>query len=186
MYFWDSRRLAADLRNDAVPAATLRNHLIAWLLIGVPGAFTPLGSTGNGKASDAGYWQEAFLIGCSIVIIVIGIRRAYQANGGDQGSRFVEKSVALLLPLTIQAIVFFVSVMLLILYSLNVLAYRGWAGYEILDRSLIDAVWTTLLVLTVQSWLLWRLVVHLRDMRRADVDASPPLNAPAPAAAPHH
>jgi hypothetical protein len=53
------------------------------------------------------------------------------------------------------------------------------------QRSLIDSVSTALFELALQGWLLWRLVVHLRDMRAADTDASPDLNAPAPAAAPH-
>lgn len=163
MYFWDSRRLAKDLRNDAVPAATLRNHLIAWLLIGLPGSFHPIGPTVSGEASDAGYWHEALLIGFSIVIIIIGIRRAYQANGGDQGRRFVEKSVALLLPLTIQAAVFFVVVFLSYSYFMNAWALQVWARGEILDRALIDAVSTTLLTLAAQVWVMWRLVVHIPD-----------------------
>ncbi|MFM7800088.1 MAG: hypothetical protein ACKPBA_14065, partial [Planctomycetota bacterium] len=79
MYFWDSRRLAVDLRNDAVPAATLRNHFIAVLLLGAPSVFYGVGS---GTPPDA--WDGLRVLGV-IVIIIIGIRRAYQANGGDQG-----------------------------------------------------------------------------------------------------
>jgi hypothetical protein len=42
MYFWDSRQLAADLRNDAVPTATLRNYLMALLIVGAPSVFLGL------------------------------------------------------------------------------------------------------------------------------------------------
>lgn len=172
MYFWDSRRLAVDLRNDAVPAATLRNYLMALLIVSTPALYL--------LVVPPDIWSGVSVIG-SIAIIIIGVRRAYQANGGDEGTRFIEKSVALLLPLTIQSLV------------LAIIALISWALFdsELISRltadqrSLIDSVSTALFELALQGWLLWRLVVHLRDMRAADTDASPDLNAPAPAAAPH-
>ena len=153
MYFWDSRRLAVDLRNDAVPAATLRNHFIAVLLLGAPSVFYGVGS---GTPPDA--WDGLRVLGV-IGIIIIGIRRAYQANGGDQGTRFVEKSVALLWPLTIQSFVLAVSLTVMSLALDSVMDGRLSAD----GKALMDDVSMVVLELAVQAWVMWRLVLHIPD-----------------------
>ena len=173
MYFWDSRRLAVDLRNDAVPASTLRNYLIALLLVSTPAMYLIF-------PTPPDIWSVISLFG-GIAIIIIGIRYAYQANGGDEGQRFIEKSVALLLPLTIQSMALGFALAL----SWHVFRPSSLGRLSTDGTGLIDSTSQNLFWLALQVWLLWRLVVHLRDMRAADVDAPPDLNAPAPEAAPH-
>lgn len=173
MYFWDSRLLAIDLRYNAVPAATLRNYFIALLIVSTPALYLIF-------PTPPDIWSVISLFG-GIAIIIIGIRYAYQANGGDEGQRFIEKSVALLLPLMIQSLALGFALGLswytFLSSSLERLSTDGTA--------LIDSISQNLFWPALQVWLLWRLVVHLRDMRAADVDASPGLNAPVPEAAPH-
>jgi hypothetical protein len=65
MYFWDSRRLAVDLRNDAVPAATLRNYLIALLIVGTPSVFLGLS---DGRRPDV--WDGIYIVGLFVIVIL--------------------------------------------------------------------------------------------------------------------
>jgi hypothetical protein len=155
MYFWDSRRLAVDLHNDAVPAATLRNYLIALLIVGAPSVFLGLS---DGRRPDV--WDGIYIVGL-FVIVILGVMRAYQANGGDQGTRFMEKSVALLLPLTIQSFAFGFVMVGVIYFAESAFSSRLSADGKVL----MESTSSTLLELGLHAWVLWRLVVHLRDMR---------------------
>ena len=157
MYFWDSRQLAADLREGAVPARTLRNYLMALLVIGAPTVFLAFGS---GSPPDA--WDGAYVI-AQVILIIIGVLRAYQANGGDQGSRFVEKSVALMLPLTMQSLVLGITVVgLLLAFEAPLAAHLSVRG-----KALSNEISSLLVGLSLQAWVLWRLIVHLPDTIRA-------------------
>lgn len=162
MYFWDSRRLAVDLRNDAVTPAQLKNYLIAFLFIGIPGSF--YGLVGNDRIDG---WDWVSLIG-TLGITLFGVLRAYQANGGDQGSRFVEKSVALLLPLTIQYIV-----LGMVAFFVGSLLERAWVPLvgantdELLTKAL-----PALASLSLLAWLFWRLEVHMPDTTHPGPDGS--------------
>ena len=156
MYFWDSRQLAKDLRDDAVPARTLRNYLMALLIVGAPTVFLALG---GGSPPDA--WDGAYVI-AQVILIIIGVQRAYQANDGDQGSRFVEKSVALMLPLTMQSLVLGMAVVGILLALDAPLA----AHLSVQGKALSDEISSLLVGLTLQAWVLWRLIVHLPDTIR--------------------
>ena len=153
MYFWDSRRLAVDLRNDAVPAATMRNYFIALLIVAAPSVWS--GVT-EGKPTEV--WDWIYVLG-AIAIIIIGIRRAYQTNGGDQGSRFIEKSVALLLPITVQSY---------LLGALTVMLLFGLESALIPASSpvivgIVDNLLPTLAFLALEAWVMWRLTSHISD-----------------------
>lgn len=150
MYFWDSRQLAVDLRNDAVPAATMRNYFIALLILAAPSVWR--GGT-EGKPTEIIYVVGA------IAIIIIGIRRAYQTNGGDQGSRFIEKSVALLLPITVQSYVLGVLTVML-LFGLESALIPASSPVIV---GIVDNLLPTLAFLALEAWVMWRLTSHISD-----------------------
>jgi hypothetical protein len=154
MYFWDSRQLAADLRNDAVPTATLRNYLMALLIVGAPSVFLGLV---DGQKPDV--WDGIYTVGF-LIIVILGIMHAYRANGGDQGTRFIEKSVALLLPLTIQSFAVAIVMAGVIYFADSALTSRLSADGKVLT----EKISSTIFALGLHAWVLWRLVVHLRDM----------------------
>lgn len=162
MYFWDSRQLAVDLRNDAVPAATMRNYFIALLIIGAPSVFLSLA---DGQKPDV--WDGINTVGY-LIIVILGIMYAYRANGGDQGTRFIEKSVALLLPLTIQSFALALVLAAVVYFAESALASRLSADGKVL----MEGMSSTLFAFGLHAWVLWRLVVHLRDMRNATPDTT--------------
>ena len=153
MYFWDCRRLTKDLRNDAVPASTLRDQFIGLLIIGAP-VFV-FGLSDNARLDR---WDAIYVVG-AIAIVIFGIQWAYRMNGGDEGRRFVEKTVALLLPVTIQSFVltFVVSMGLQAVESALDSRLSPW------DKALVDSVSTLSINLLVHVWVMWRLGVHLAD-----------------------
>lgn len=165
MYFWDSRRLAVDLRNDAVPASTLRNYFIALLILGAPSVFYGLYAGGTPDV-----WDAVRILG-SIAIIIVGILRAYQTNGGDEGSRFIEKSVALLLPLGIQSFVLFGALFVAWVPVEQALSARLSADGNALASDLSSVLFEHALY----AWLMWRLVVHIAD---TVVDSAEQVGAP--------
>ena len=170
MYFWDSRRLAVDLRNDAVPASTLRNYLIALLIFGAPSVFYGLYAGGSPDV-----WDGVRILG-SLAIIIIGILRAYQTNGGDDGSRFIEKSVALLLPLGIQSLVLFGALILAWVPVEQALSARLSAD----GGALVSDLSSVLFEYALHGWLMWRLVVHIADtvVDSAEQAGAPDAEAP--------
>ena len=153
MYFWDSRRLTKDLRNDAVPASTLRDQFIGLLIIGAP-VFV----SGLFDAARFDRWDVIYLVG-AIAIVIFGIQWAYRMNGGDEGRRFVEKSVALLLPVTIQSFVLMLVVFMGLLAVESALdsRLRPW------EKALMEDVSTLSITLLLHVWVMWRLGVHLAD-----------------------
>lgn len=153
MYFWDSRRLARDLRNDTVPASTLRDQFIGLLIIGAP-VFV-FGLSGDPRLDR---WDAIYLVG-AIAIVIFGIRWAYRVNGGDEGRRFVEKSVALLLPLTIQSFV----LLFVVFMGLQAVESALDSRLSPIDKALMDNVSTLSINLLLHAWLMWRLGVHLAD-----------------------
>ena len=175
MYFWDSRRLAVDLRNDAVSPTQLKNYLIVLAIIGMPTAFFSE-IPPEGKRL---WWGLHFAV--AITATVVGLNRAYKANGGDQGLRFTEKVVALLLPLTLQTCV------LMIVAELGVRSlqglmrssmFGGTGAIDFADR-VLDVV-----ALGWVPWIMYRLVAHIPDTIYYGPDAAAATEGAAPAAPP--
>jgi hypothetical protein len=175
MYFWDSRRLAVDLRNDAVSPAQLKNYLIGLAIIGMPTAFFSE-IPPEGKRL---WWGLYFAV--AIAATVIGLNRAYKANGGDQGLRFTEKVVALLLPLTLQTFVLMIVAELGV-HSLQGLMrssmFGGTGAIDFADR-VLDVV-----ALGWVPWIMYRLVAHIPDTIYYGPDAAATTEGAAPAAPP--
>jgi hypothetical protein len=175
MYFWDSRRLAADLRNDAVSPAQLKNYLIVLAIIGMPTAvFSEIPPEGKRL-----WWGIYFAV--AIAATVIGLNRAYKTNGGDQGLRFTEKVVALLLPLTLQTFVMIIVAELGVRSLQGLMRspmFGGTGAIDFADR-LLDVV-----ALGWVPWIMYRLVDHMPETIYYGPDAAETAEGATPAAPP--
>jgi hypothetical protein len=175
MYFWDSRRLAADLRNDAVSPAQLKNYLIVLAIIGMPTAvFSEIPPEGKRL-----WWGIYFAV--AIAATVIGLNRAHKTNGGDQGLRFTEKVVALLLPLTLQTFVMMIVAELGVRSLQGLMRspmFGGTGAIDFADR-LLDVV-----ALGWVPWIMYRLVDHMPETIYYGPDAAETAEGATPAAPP--
>ena len=154
MYCWNSRQLAADLRNDAVSPAQLKDYLIVLAIIGTPAAVLSE-IPPEGKRL---WWGIYFAV--AIAATVIGLNRAYKTNGGDQGLRFTEKVVALLLPLTLQTFVMMIVAELGVRSLQGLMRspmFGGTGAIDFADR-LLDVV-----ALGWVPWIMYRLVDHMPE-----------------------
>jgi hypothetical protein len=164
MYFWDSRRLAVDLRNDAVSPTQLKNYLIALFILGLPTGLVHLGFTREERLS----WLLALTI--SATATVVGLHLAFKANGGSGGERFIQKVVALMLPLTIQMMVLIALLMIALVIAASPLELDA-SGTPKLGRFTEQAV--DVIVHAAMPWLMWRLVVHMPDTVHSKPEHTP-------------
>ena len=175
MYCWNSRQLAADLRNDAVSPAQLKDYLIVLAIIGTPAAVLSE-IPPEGKRL---WWGIYFAV--AIAATVIGLNRAYKTNGGDQGLRFTEKVVALLLPLTLQTFVMMIVAELGVRSLQGLMRspmFGGTGAIDFADR-LLDVV-----ALGWVPWIMYRLVDQLPETTYYGPDAAETAEGATPAAPP--
>lgn len=99
MYYWNTKALAHELAEDTLSKQHYKNYyLAAALVVSVVyyyGMYSP--------------YSDARVIGVeavlTLLIMVIGIQRTYQANGGDQGTHFLNRITALSFPILMQTTV---------------------------------------------------------------------------------
>ncbi|MGA6135267.1 hypothetical protein ACPER7_03080 [Acinetobacter dispersus] len=122
MYYWNTKALAHELAEDTLSKQHYKNYyLAAALVVSVVyyyGMYSP--------------YVDVRVIGLeaalTLMIMVIGIQRTYEANGGDQGIHFLNRITALSFPIlmqtTVAGIVF--GVVLLAIYQYFALAQTAF------------------------------------------------------------
>lgn len=99
MYYWNTKALAHELAEDTLSKQHYKNYYLAAALVVSMvyyyGMYSP--------------YSDARVIGVeavlTLLIMVIGIQRTYQANGGDQGTHFLNRITALSFPILMQTTV---------------------------------------------------------------------------------
>jgi len=125
MYYWNTKALAHELAEDTLSKQHYKNYyLAAALVVSVVYYYGMYSPYVNVRVIGL----EAAL---TLMIMVIGIQRTYQANGGDQGIHFLNRITALSFPIlmqtTVAGIVF--GIVLLAIYqyfALEQTAYEMW------------------------------------------------------------
>lgn len=100
MYYWNTKALAHELAEDTLSKQHYKNYyLAAALVVSVVyyyGMYSP--------------YSDIRVIGIeaalTLLIMLIGIQRTYQANGADQGVHFLNRVTALSFPILMQNTVF--------------------------------------------------------------------------------
>lgn len=125
MYYWNTKALAHELAEDTLSKQHYKNYyLAAALVVSVVYYYGMYSPYVNVRVIGL----EAAL---TLMIMVIGIQRTYQANGGDQGIHFLNRITALSFPIlmqtTVAGIVF--GIVLLAIYqyfALEQTAFEMW------------------------------------------------------------
>lgn len=100
MYYWNTKALAHELAEDTLSKQHYKNYyLAAALLVSAVyyyGMYSP--------------YSDIRVIGIeavlTLLIMLFGIQRTYQANGADQGVHFLNRITALSFPILMQNTVF--------------------------------------------------------------------------------
>lgn len=146
MYYWKTGLLVAELRNGSLTEAELKNYYLAASLLYLVGYYLALlMPPENGSA------LAVEVVG-SIVVTILGVNFAFHANGGNAGSRFLDKTISIAFPLLIKVLV--ASAVLGI--ALIVI--------EVAGASRLQQEWLTAIsVVVIEICFYWRLVIHIRN-----------------------
>lgn len=106
--------------------------------------------------------RQAALMVVSVLVLVVGLWAAYQANGGAEGRDFAGRLLAVGWVLGLRLMVLWVACFVLLFCIAVVLAAA--ANRAIPDSVIVAAAWGFALVTSLVFF--WRSVHHLRDVRR--------------------
>lgn len=141
MYFWNSRQLAEDIKKDSLSPKEYKNYYLLLGAGGFPVVFL------SSAFPDPNYMVSQALMDMLIglVITIIGIHKNYQANGGDQGKDFIQRSLVLALPITVKALTFMFSLILVWAVISEILKYPADSPYSMLFSQVIGHGTTVLI-----------------------------------------
>jgi len=146
MYLWKINNLVSDLREESLTQENFKNYylvtsVIITLLFYVIAFDTPTNLT-HYLADSIG----------TIIVTIFGLNLAFNANGGNTGTHFLNKTVSITVPLMIRLGVAFTLVMI------------PFVVLELFFSMSISEEWfLSIFTLSVNIIFFWRLVVHLKN-----------------------
>jgi ABC-type antimicrobial peptide transport system permease subunit len=146
MYFWKTKLLVDDLRNNSIEAKSLKNYYLASSIILTVGFYL---SSIQPRENLAALATEAI---ATIALTILGLNAAFNANGGSVGVSFLNKVVSISFPLLIKVLVAGVAL------SIGLGVVDG-AGASHAIREWVQSIGTT----AITAVMYWRLAVHIRS-----------------------
>jgi hypothetical protein len=150
MYIWRIELLKSELRSGPLPASRLLPYLVGlgilMAVIGQMPLFLP--------ALDPNQWDVVNLVG-TVLATIIGLVAAYRSNGGQNGSDFAARLLALAWVLGWRLI----PVLLLLMLGGMIIEPSPATG----DRAPTTAA-VAIATLGYQTLYYWRLCAHLSDI----------------------
>lgn len=150
MYFWKTNELALLIKKQGLTQKDKKNYYLATSITTTSGFYAILLSS---PQNIYAVLAEAAGVLC---ITIFGITTTFYSNGGNNGSDYVGKMVALSLPLMIKSAI------------IGGLAFGIILGvYDaVSDNNSLGNSWAwTAFSITILTWIYWRLNVHLRLIR---------------------
>jgi len=162
MYFWDVKKLKAELRAGKVTEADAFRYFMAYVILDalMIASWGMLPSEGDFATADfiesAGY----------VAIVVVGTVALYRRNGGGAGKQFFIRYFPLLWVVGIRFFVVAIAV------SAPLLATYLYATLSAEDETANGAWYLTAAYLVIAALYYWRLYVHIGDVARAGAAAT--------------
>ena len=158
MYFWKTNLLVEELAKGPLEENILKNYYLATsILLSIAfylASITP---------PENLYLLTVETIGVLIVTIV-GLNAAFAANGGNSGTRFLEKIVAISFPLLIRMTAAAIALGLLWVFFCVALEVRIFHKLQLEWVSSILFEWgTSILIIVIQVVFYQRLVTHVKN-----------------------
>ena len=108
MHFWNVNKLIDLLRENKVTESGFKNYYIASSILIF---FSYLALTLTPESSPTEAWASFVL---QVGLLISWINAIFKANGGEHGRDFLKRFIALYLPVTIQSIVIFLIIGIII------------------------------------------------------------------------
>ena len=154
MYFWRTDQLIDDLKQNSIAQADFKNYyLVSGILILL--SFFALSQTGveELKISLAG-----FVI--NLGLLISWINAAVKANGGEKGHAFLNRFIALYLPITIKITIFAIVVMICFELIFNV--FKG--QFDEVPLAHMDAIKSAVVDIATSFLIYWRIYVAIKKV----------------------
>ena len=148
MYCWRTDRLVAQINSQSLNENDYKNYYLATTLVTLASFYLLI------IQPSRGFLVSTVEMIATIVITIYGINSAFSANGGGDGSRFIEKALTISFPLTIKV--------LLAAFVLSM--FIGVAGVGF-GATLEQLDWVGVFVnVAIQGVFFWRLVTFMRKV----------------------
>ena len=108
MHFWNVNKLIDDLKENKVTESGFKNYYIASSIL-IFLSYLTLTLTPESSPTEA--WASFIL---QVGLLISWINAIFKANGGEHGRDFLKRFIALYLPVTIQSIVIFLIIGIII------------------------------------------------------------------------
>ncbi|OTG81974.1 hypothetical protein B9T33_05470 [Acinetobacter sp. ANC 5054] len=108
MHFWNVNKLIDLLRENKVTESGFKNYYIASSIL-IFFSYLALTLTPESSATEA--WASFIL---QVGLLISWINAIFKANGGEHGRDFLKRFIALYLPVTIQSLVIFIAIAVVI------------------------------------------------------------------------
>jgi len=160
MYFWNTKKLIDDLRNNRLTEQNYKNYYLVssvfMLIMMFAMRFAPV----DGELPNL---IDAVL---STIILIVGINFCFKANGGNQGKQFVSRLICLFLPIGIRFILAY-FLLFLSLILVFILTARFIDSTQILALITPYQKWGMLIIsILMQVMMYWRFCVALKAIHR--------------------
>ena len=104
MHFWNVNKLIDDLKENKVTESGFKNYYIASSIL-IFLSYLTLTLTPESSPTEA--WASFVL---QVGLLISWLNAIFKANGGEHGRDFLKRFIALYLPVTIQSIVIFLII----------------------------------------------------------------------------
>lgn len=154
MYFWRTDQLIDDLKQNRVTQGDFKNYyMVSGILILL--GFFALSQTGveELKISLAGFVIH-------LGLLISWTNAAFKANGGEKGYAFLNRFIALYLPITIKISIF--AIVGMICYELIFNIFKG--RFEEAELAHINAIESTVVDLVSSFLIYWRIWVAIKKV----------------------
>ena len=154
MYFWNIKQLIQDLKNNQVTQAQFKNYYL------VSGIFVLLGYFvySQTAVTDLKISFASLLIQCGLLITWLSL--IFNANGGEQGQQFLNRFIALMLPISIRVAVAMVFIWLTFEFLIQGYKTEVSAEQAVLIQNLLNAAFDVVISFMVY----WRIYVAMRQV----------------------
>lgn len=154
MYFWNTTQLVEDLKNNQVSESEFKNYyLVSGILI-----LLSVFLLSQMPAEDWKMNLSLFLINSGLLIS--WMNTIFKANGGNQGQQFLNRVIALYLPISIQLMAYFIVIILIFQLLLNGFeSQMAQVTFDLINR------WSSSCFDIVMNFVLyWRIYIAVKQI----------------------
>jgi len=156
MYIWNVNRLVEDIRLNKVSETHYKNYYIASSIL-IFFSYLALTLTPESKLTEA--WASFIL---QIGLLISWVNAIFKANGGEHGRDFLKRFIALYLPVTIQSLVLFILIAVVVEGLLPMLTVN-------MDEAVLEQI-TTIKDLSfeviISCYIYWRIYKAMQQINQ--------------------